>query len=318
MKLYTSRYESKIFGNTNGILSSGALLKWQFEQFQVPGYSLLHPWESYGDLSLDVLMGQLKKRDFSNPLIERAYQLAKKDSEARSQSILLGQSEGPPLYHQIDILDASYIKQLEVLVKSLDRSGLNLLELKIKIGRDPIVELQNIKNMIEQFSQCALRLKLDSNLKFSKNSFESFLSGFSESQLSLIDYVEDAFEGTLEEWQSINDKWNLRLAADFVSSDFREVADVWIVKPTRQDSHQLCEEASHKMKRIVFTSAWDHPFGVAVAKSEAARAYASHPLLIDACGLQSEVSVDRVFSAEAGDTGFGFNKAFDHEKWVEL
>lgn len=290
--------------------SSGALLKVEFPDQKV-GYSLLHPWETHGDPNLNFLLKKLELGD-THPLVERAIEIARQDAEARHDRISLCQGRLPPNYKQLNLLSDTLFFELERIFEA------NLLtyELKFKIGFNAQREIQALGALKERFPAKALQIKLDSNYRFSREELSRFIGTLMPSLVESIQYIEDPFVGTPEEWLQFKIDWDLRLAGDFIGQEWSDVVDVWVLKPTRQDIVSLCDSASQRMKRVVLTTALDHPLGTRIAQAEAMKAFSLHPLLIDSCGLAAETTAPGFEEGEG--FGFGYDQALLEQKWIRL
>ncbi len=173
------------------------------------------------------------------PLYRRAIELANEDLEARRNNVSLLADK--PVRNNFLITD---YRDTDVFRKNL--SGQTV---KIKGDRD-IVGLSRILNALD----FEVKLRVDFNSGLTGEEFEKFLALISESTRNKIEYIEDPTP-ICSRWK----QWNtiIPLAFDFQPGEYNsEYAEVQIVKPSRQS-------LPTKLGRVTFTSAMDHPVGVA-------------------------------------------------------
>ena len=188
---------------------------------------------------------------------------------------------------------------------------------KLKIGRDVESEIAYLQKL--EKTDKAFRLRLDANLKLSREEAFRFFSRLSEKTLCRLDFVEDPIKGTEKDWEAFSSHFDLRIAHDFAPEYFRDSAAVWILKPTRVNPWPLVERATHEMKRIVVTNSLDHPLGHLVSAWEASRILVMHPLLIDTCALNSEIvpQIENLLNSISG-YGFGMDAVLKGLDWKAL
>jgi O-succinylbenzoate synthase len=260
---------------------------------QAGAYSLLHPWPTLGDETLEVYLSDLKA-GAKLSLTKRALQILEIDRRAKANNELLTPTACPPSHHLLTLGEVP---------------PENFSTLKLKIGKTPEEELRYIDLLNKH--KYPFKLRLDCNQRFQKDAAMKFFSKLSEDILCRIDFVEDPMVGSEKDWEEFSKKFDLRIAHDFAPDSHRAVADVWILKPSRQDPWPLVERATHEMKRVVVTTALDHQLGVLVAAWEASRIAKLHPLLIDTCGLGAKMP------SQSG-VGFGLDKDLGNLHWEEL
>ena len=120
---------------------------------------------------------------------------------------------------------------------------------KIKGDRD----ISGMSDFLNNFA-LEVKIRIDFNSTLSIGEFDRFISLLSGSSRKKIEYIEDPTPICIE-WKN----WNklIPLAFDFQAGEYNpELADVQIVKPSRQ-------AVPESRERITFTSAMDHPVGVA-------------------------------------------------------
>ena len=173
------------------------------------------------------------------PLYKRAIELAHEDLEARRNNVSLLADK--PLRNNFLVTD---YRLTEVFKKNL--SGKTV---KIKGDRD-VVGFSRYLNAIES----EVKLRVDFNSVLTGEEFEKFLSLVAESTRNKIEYIEDPTP-ICAQWK----QWNkvIPLAFDFQPSEYNsEYAEIQIVKPSRR-------ALPERQGRVTFTSAMDHPVGVA-------------------------------------------------------
>lgn len=277
-------------------------------------YSLLQPWPHLGDPSLQQHIEDLKTKR-ALPLTQRALEILAQDKRAKRERRSLVPTRVPPSHVLLLNLD-SLENELILGVKTF----------KIKIGNYFEKDLEFLKKIEDKMSLGAFRLRLDANLKLSPKEADDFFSKLNDKLLCAIDFVEDPICGEVEDWQRFSERYNLRLAHDFAPAHFRDVADIWVLKPSRENPWPWVEKAAHDMRRIVVTTALDHPLGHVVAAAEAAQISEQHPLLIDECGLLSfeTLQVETPLLRKGAELDcsqlkeFGFGMDLSRLAWKEL
>lgn len=266
-----SPYEIRV----NGQVVEGALLT------DGVGYSVLHPWTSLGDPSLSSLLEDLSTQK-KHPLVLRSLELLSLDAQARAKGESLLPTQSPASHLFLDLMDTSVFSKL----KSALNEGIQLF--KFKIAFDVDHEISVFKKIQKEFAQENFKIRLDANQRFrSAAPLFQILEAFEDSFKSRIDFIEDPFAGSPEEWMSFKEKSALRIAHDFASKEFRDLCDVWILKPTRNNPWPLVELVLQKNKKLVFTTALDHELGQLAALSLADEVQKKHPLLVEDGGFLS-------------------------------
>lgn len=173
------------------------------------------------------------------PLYRRAIELANEDLVARRNNVSLLADK--PVRNNFLVTDYR--------VTDLFEKNLSGQTVKIKGDRD-VIGLSRILNALE----FEVKLRLDFNSGLTGEEFEKFLSLISESTRGKIEYIEDPTP-ICAQWKH----WNtiIPLAFDFQPGEYSsEFAAVQILKPSRQ-------VLPASLGRVTFTSAMDHPVGVA-------------------------------------------------------
>ncbi|MEZ4815790.1 MAG: enolase C-terminal domain-like protein [Bdellovibrionota bacterium] len=301
-----SRYSFSFKGQT----IEGALLE------EGGAYSLIQPWVSLGDPSLSLHLEDLKGKR-SLPLTQRALEIMAMDKKAKDQKYTLI-PQSVPASHVL--VGDEFLIEAELLM--------GVRTFKIKIGDDLEKELSLLNEIESKMNLGAFHLRLDANMKFSLESAKRFFSQLSEKLLCAIEFVEDPLRGTEGEWRDFADNFNLKIAHDFAPAEFREVADVWVLKPSRQNPWPWVEKAAHDLRRIVITTALDHPLGQVIAAYEASKILERDPLLIDDCGLlsQKQVGIESPLKrngayldcSDLNGYGFALGSMLSKLKWEDL
>lgn len=172
------------------------------------------------------------------PLFRRALELACEDLEARRKKVSLLADK--PVRNNFLITD---YKTAEF------KKNFSAATIKIKGGRD-VIGLSRFLNELEY----NVKIRIDFNSALSIDEFVEFISLLSDLSRKKIEYIEDPTP-ICAEWKN----WNkaVPLAFDFQPGEYNsELADFQIIKPSRQ-----ALPGTHG--GITFTSAMDHPVGVA-------------------------------------------------------
>ena len=225
---------------TVDFIQNGALLKLEDPFDGAWGVADICPWPSLGDLTLAEEIIQ------RGPLFKRAYELAKKDLQARRA--------------QKRLVEANVIKNHFLIT---DYKNLNLKEF------NPYVEVVKVKadantteliNFLIQIESSVEKIRLDFNFSLSESEFEKFIENCSAVVLKKIDVIEDPFPFDPIAWKKCNQK--VKLALDWsvkgIEGNLTAEQNQWphrIFKPAREELLQF----------EYMTSSMDHPVGVAHA-----------------------------------------------------
>lgn len=243
-QIYTHHYQLKrtSFANarTTDHIQHGALLKLEDVRDGAWGVADICPWPNLGDLSLAEEINQ------RGPLFQRAYELAKKDLQARR--------------NQEKLVAAGAIKN-HLLIS--DYKNFNLQELHptieiIKVKGD--AHIDEVVNFLTKIEPSVQKIRLDFNFSLSECEFSTFIKNCSELILKKIDVIEDPFSFDSLSWKKCNQK--VKLALDWPARDADQKLmteqQLWpqrIYKPAREDVLQF----------EYITSSMDHPVGIAHA-----------------------------------------------------
>ena len=287
------------------------------------GYAVLQPWTSLGDPSLDFLLKDLNHQK-KTPLVQRALELLKIDGDARSMGESLLPVKSLPSHLYLDLRSDSFFKKFQTALEE----GIELF--KFKVGIDVAKELLSLNTIQRDFLNSRFKIRLDANQRFlSFKEASGFLQGFEKSFLERIDFIEDPFRGSPTEWNNLKENFHLRLAHDFADESFRDLCDVWILKPTRNNPQALMDLALQKNKKVVFTTALDHELGQLVSLSVAAEFQKKYSSNVEEGGFLSFSEVEGLGTClsrkknlldfeDLRGLGFGCEKLLLNRQWTSL
>jgi hypothetical protein len=287
------------------------------------GYAVLQPWSSLGDPSLNFLLKDLSYQKKTS-LVQRALELLRIDGDARSKGESLLPAKSLPSHLYLDLRSDSFFKKFETALEE----GIELF--KFKIGINVERELLALKKIQLDFLNSKFKIRLDANQRFlSFKEASVFLQNFEKSLLERIDFLEDPFRGSPDEWNNLKESFHLHLAHDFADESFRDLCDVWILKPTRNNPQTLMDLAIQKNKKVVFTTALDHEFGQLVSLSVADEFQKKYPSIVQEGGFLSFSEVEGLGAylsrkknlldfEDLRGPGFGCEKLFLNRKWTDL
>ncbi len=311
-QIYVHRYYLKRLSpansQTTGLIQEGALLKLEDPLDGTWGVADICPWPSLGDLSLAEEISQ------RGPLFRRAYELAKKDLQARRS--------------EKKLVDAVAIKNHLLIT---DYKNFNLKELNpavevIKVkGDSHISELLKFLNQIELsvlngVAPSIQKIRLDFNFSLSESEFEKFIQNCSAVVLEKIDVIEDPFPFELAAWQKWNQK--VKLALDWPTRD----ADKKLLVEQQQWSCRVYKPAREELLPFEYiTSSMDHPVGIVHAMIYAQKSPDKvHGLqtlnLYENTDFHSdfEISKNNELIYHSQGYGIGFQSQLEKLSWVPL
>ena len=276
----------------------GALLKIRFEDpatgEEKCGYSDCFPWPEFGDRPLGEQLRLLRENKLT-PLTQRSLAFARVDAVARAAHRNLFEGvEVPPSHFFLNEKDAL---SLAFLV-GVKRKGFD--KIKIKVGRNPLQEAQQISSWADVARALGIKFRLDFNGSLNLPSFHRFM-GQLGSSAELLDFIEDPIPFDLDSWAEIQLKWNLRLALDRMPEEIasgrispeslRNQAPAFsllILKPALQDPEFAVRFAQTLAIPLVVTSSLDHPLGQACAAWVASQIVQEGRVRVETCGLLSQ------------------------------
>lgn len=287
MKLFYSKYFLK--GKAKNRSQAGALLKIQMDEFW--GVADICPKPKLGDATLE---NELSQR---GPLLTRALELAGEDLQARKSGLSLLMDK--PVRNNILVTD--YDVPNDVKGKTV----------KIKADKN----FDRLLNVLEQVEKA----RLDFNSLLTPGEFEQLLTLLPEHLKNKIEYIEDPTL-FMPQWQ----QWNriVPLAFDLQNqAEYSvEFASYRIIKPCRQP-------VPGDLKNVTFTSAMDHPVGVAhgLRIAQSLTTGDSGFLTLD---LYEDIGFNKYFIQEGcflnfsesalNDTGIGMTDELDKLEWTHF
>lgn len=197
--LYQSKYDLDKGGS-----ASGYLLKFISEE-RLCFYSNLQSWSSLDGENSDELIQNFSQSGFEKSnLLKNSFQLAL-DSNLKLKDGDLG------------FIASHYLAKSS---RNLDDTDIvNIIEggfksIKVKIHHDLKMSLIDLFFWLEALPP-NISLRLDFNLKFSKEEVFSALDKFDKNELSRVDWIEDPFVGSFEEWTDLSSQFGIRTAMDW-------------------------------------------------------------------------------------------------------
>lgn len=270
------------------------------------GYGCIHPWPELGDLPLDEQLARLA-RGGSTPLLDGARRCAEADGRARSEGRSL--FAGPiPESHWLALPGD---RPEEAAAEGFDR-------VKLKIGRDPVSEGEEIQT----WAEAGFVLRLDANESFDEATFLAFWEALG-SLRERVELVEDAIPWEKKSWENLR-RAGVPLAVDRESERRFRTGDIAVIKPAR--TGWLPPDPAP----YLVTSCMDHALGQMWAAAEASRVLAgAEGGRLLTCGLTTH----RCFAADPfferircegsrllppGGTGLGFDDLLEGLPWTPL
>ncbi|MCB1114404.1 MAG: hypothetical protein KDK62_06580 [Chlamydiia bacterium] len=257
----------------------GAILKVQEREHC--GYSDIFPLPQLGDPPLKSLLADQKAL-----LWKRSLHFALLDMEAQK----MGESISIKLPRCHQLIDS----MTQVPTQSIS---------KVKVGICCDSEINWLK---KHFSSSKTKLRLDFNLRLSRDSFLSYLEAI-KSVLPQIEFIEDPYPFNPGLWEADQDKYHVPFALDYASEKgigLNNAAPVLILKPLRQEDEPFLSAVTGGQKVIV-TSCRDHEIGQWLAAFSAAR-FPEH-----ITGIFSEGTPQQIPEG----LGFGFEKLVQGLRW---
>ncbi len=211
------------------------------------GYGCIHPWPELGDLPLDEQLARLA-RGGSTPLLDGARRCAEADGRARSEGRSL--FAGPiPESHWLALPGD---RPEEAAAEGFDR-------VKLKIGRDPVSEGEEIQT----WAEAGFVLRLDANESFDEATFLAFWEALG-SLREPVELVEDAIPWEEKSWENLR-RAGVPLAVDREAERRFQTGDIAVIKPAR--TGWLPPDPAP----YLVTSCMDHALGQMWAAAEASR-----------------------------------------------
>lgn len=325
MKLSCSPYElkylKKYLSQSGAAGRKGALLRVQDDDGYY-GYADLHQWP----LNLSSIQGQL------------ALQAAKMDLSYRRKNISIWNNYSNVKIENNYLLlnmadestDADTILRNEIATAA--SSGFNFI--KLKLGRNLLVEMNRLKSYIQDFPN--LNWRLDFNSKLTFNQAKNFFSLLNQNEVSKIQYIEDPIPYENSGWSLLNKKIPLALdqaAAPMSCDEQAQAFEYIIIKPAIQDCAAIVDFALKKNKKIAITSFMDHPVGqaqsLAMALEIKKNLGASANDVLSVCGLRTgflfesnefseQIENSGAYLLPPQGIGYGFDSQLGGLAWQNL
>lgn len=251
--VWISKYElqsrSRLNALDKGVTTHGLLLCLKDSESNKMGYADICPHSFWGDPNLEAIL-----RDNETPLFKNALAFAHRELEAKNNGrSLFSQSSIQSNY----LLLADEMLSCETYQKKRD---LGFEKLKIK-GMPNVLELAKSLNAI---TLAPRSLRIDFNASLNLQQFQLFFSSLSSRSCEAIEYIEDPFAWSVEEWQKAQNL--LPLAADEFAEKawgIDEAARYLVLKPARLGVEKI-KQGMHRLRQqeCIFTSAMDHWVGI--------------------------------------------------------
>jgi O-succinylbenzoate synthase len=270
------------------------------------GYADCHPWEEFGDLSVQEQLNCLKQGR-ETPLIKQALNHAHIDARARAEKRSLFSDLHLPKSHLI-----IHWSDLPEKIAQFAAMGIKFLKVKIKPQDEHL--LLAYSSLIKHYG---MKWRLDFNATFNPKQVEQFLT-LTETVHSTIDLIEDPCPYNEEQWTTLERQFAIPFACDFEA-------------PAQSHTHLLvhkpCTRAlpsySHQ-SRIIVTSSLGHPIGQLMAAYVAATlpqakdesgGFLSH-LMYDVTPFSQQLSIKDGCLLPPPGTGLGFDTLLEKLTWT--
>lgn len=254
-ELEYSIYSSKFYGASLDETLRGVLLR---KNDQI---TCLQPWPQLGDPTLEELLPQLDQpKSTWHPLLKHS--MAVLDDKTFNAKTLRSYEDAQVSLPSHALV--SYESSKEQII-ALARQGFSQFKIKFRPHFEPTQgAFRHFQELKKDFS---IKLRLDANSFFKTE--ESFLKHWDQFRdlHDQIEFIEDPIPFELESWRRLQNE-GVRIAADrplhFMSASQVNAefpASVLVMKPIR---HLLSEWENTFLtagKKLVFTTALDHPWG---------------------------------------------------------
>ncbi len=283
------------------------------------GFTAVHPWPEFGDLPLEAQLGALAEGG-TTPLLERSLAAAEVDAAAREAGVSLFEGLEVPESHY----SWSFGRDTAVQMDYLRDRGFRAIKVKGFHNYGETTRFLDATTKIDR----ELRFRVDFNGCLEPAAFRKFVEFMPLRVYRQMDLIEDAVPYDAAVWSEVSQRWNVRLALDKGWQHGTEGFDVVVVKPARRDWRTV--RALHPGKRLMLTSAMDHPLGQAWAAYEAAQAKVELGDGLELCGLVTQHLFRRdafseclgvsggVLQVDRSGTGLGFDAVLEKLDWQRL
>ncbi|MFC4994592.1 hypothetical protein [Rubritalea tangerina] len=283
------------------------------------GVGCIHPWQIFGDPSIEEVIEDLKKGRFYRPLIRPAIKCAMVDGAMRREGVSAFQGVEIPRSH------ATIVGGGEAIDSAV---GNGFEVIKMKAGR-------NLEEEVELLNEASsrhpgLKWRLDFNNVPGAGQLKQFIEALDEGVRESIDFFEDPSRVDDPVWQQIQDVYGISVAMDREEPPHGVRYQYSVIKPAVDDLTSVCTRAMVGGQRVVLTSYMDHPIGQCFAAWSATKIEKRFYGLLDPiAGLmthglfEADAFIERMGDItpdwkSPGGTGFGFDDLLESITWEKL
>lgn len=281
------------------------------------GYGCIHPWQVFGDQSLDQQLAELA-RGSGTRLASRALHCAKIDGAARRAGVSLLKGLRVPNSHATIV---GGLAEVEEAVKK------GFLKIKLKAGGSFREDTAKVNEIAKTFPQ--LKLRVDFNCNLLGSEVGDFIELLSNEAEKAIDFLEDPCGYKDNCWVGLRNLYGIRLAMDIGVESIDALYTYAVIKPAKNDVDMVMEQSRRAARKAVFTSYMDHPLGQAFAAYEAGRCNCQYLGVLSEAGLMTHGLFEPdAFITELGEvtpqwtyaegTGLGFDSLLEGLEWKKL
>lgn len=316
MSIWISRYtlvpRAALNAHAGALPREGALVR------AGSGFGDLHPWPELGDLPLDTHLESIAAGR-PTALARRTLDCAAADGEARESGVsLFDELRIPPSHYSAGAGELPEFRFLE-------RAGFDCA--KVKGGPDAAAEIERLNEAAPSLLGTKIRLRIDFNASITLEELGEIFDGMTAGLRERIEFLEDPVPPDPSAWNEIRRRWRVMIAADREKPD-PGCWDIAVIKPAWEPDESV-QEAIELGKRLVITSAMDHPLGQAWAAWNAAIAEKDFPGRVLSCGLLTHgayetnefselLATDGAVLLPPEGHGLGFDEILEHLDWKRL
>ncbi|HBJ84356.1 MAG TPA: hypothetical protein DDZ88_10905 [Verrucomicrobiales bacterium] len=284
------------------------------------GYGCVHPWPEFGDAPVEEQL-RLLSEGVTTPITAMALRSAEIDGAARRAGVSLFEGLEIPRSHY----SWSFATDTEPQMQRVMEEGWPAIKAKGFANYGETIRF--LEGCAKRFEAQGVRLRVDFNGVLDRFTFEKFVEFMPLRVYRALDFVEDPFPYDAAAWESVRQRWGVKLALDKGWKDGTHGFDAVVVKPARRDWRMVAQ--THPERPLVLTSAMDHALGQMFAAYEAAVAL-SEGQALDFCGLctehlfEKDEFFERVRShggfleADRSGGGLGFGEVLEALPWRRL
>jgi o-succinylbenzoate synthase len=255
MELEYSSYSSKFYGASLNETLRGVLLRHNKK------ITCLQPWPQLGDPTLEDLLSKLgHSKSTWHPLLKHSMAVLD-DATFSAQALRSYEEDAVNLPSHALVSYESSREQIAALAEQ----GFTQFKIKFRPHFEPNQgAFRHFQDLKKDFT---IKLRLDANSFFKTE--ESFLEHWNKFSAfhNQIEFIEDPISFDFESWHSLQKK-GVKIAADrplhFISPSQVNAefpASVLVMKPIRHFLGEWEQTFQSSGKRLVFTTALDHPWG---------------------------------------------------------